>query len=250
MDAFSTNPLSEQTAIVTGGSAGYGAGIAAKLVQAGCKVFASGRNEERLKAACAKTGAAPVVADAASPEDWKKLARLVEKESGGVDILVNNAGSGGKIGPLDELNAEQSEQVLRTNLLSVIYGSQAVVPLMLRSGSGLVINVSSVCARYSWPGWAVYSAAKAGVERFTKSFYAEYRERGIRATTLTPSWGVTDFVESSSIDGHPSQQAEIKARCTKPEELGDVVVHLCSTPAHLNVLEYTITPTVQGIEPL
>ena len=242
--------LSSKTAIVTGASAGYGEGIAARLVQAGCKVYATGRNEARLQAACARTGAVPIVADASSPEDWKRLVEKVAGESGSVDILVNNAGSGGQIGPFEALTAAQAGEVLQANLLSTILGAQAVVPFMLKNGSGMVINLSSVCARYSWPGWAVYSAAKAGVERFTKSFYAEYRERGIRATTLTPSWGVTDFVESAAIEGHPSQDKAVKARCTKPEELGDAVVHLCATPAHLNVLEYTLIPTVQGIEPL
>ncbi len=246
----SLHKLTRKVAIVTGASAGYGSGIATKLVEAGCVVYATGRNKDRLEAACMKSGAIPFVADASSAEAWGVLVQKVSSEQGKIDILVNNAGSGGKIGPLDELSPEEACDVLRTNLNSVIFGSQTVVPIMLRNGAGMVVNISSVCARYSWPGWAVYSAAKAGVERFTKSFYAEYRERGIRATTLLPSWGATDFADSSAIDGHPSQQADIKAKCTRPEELGDAVVHICGTPSHLNLLEYSLIPTVQCIEPL
>ena len=242
--------FSGKIAIVTGASAGYGLGIATRLVQAGCTVYATGRNEETLKEACKKTKAIPVTANASCADDWQRLTAQVIEENGKIDLLVNNAGSGGKIGPFHELTTDEASSVIGSNLLSVILGSHAVVPHMVREKSGSVINVSSVCAHYSWPGWAVYSAAKAGVERFTKSFYAEYRDQGVRATTLTPSWGVTNFVEASAITGHPSQQAEVQAQCTKPEELGDAVVHLFSTPAHLNILDYTIIPTVQAIEPL
>ena len=243
-------PLAGATAIVTGASAGYGFGIARQLVAAGCTVLGTGRREERLRKACADSGAIPVVADASSPTDWDKVVNQAVEQCGRIDILVNNAGSGVQVGPFENLTAEQSKQILDSNLLSVVLGSRAVAPVMVKNGSGIIVNVSSVCAQYSWQGWSVYSAAKAGVERFTKSFYVEYREKGLRATTLTPSWGVTEFAHSAAIEGHPSTQPETQEQCTKPEELGDAVVHICATPAHLNLLEYTLIPTVQDFEPM
>lgn len=242
--------LSGKVAIITGASAGYGLGTAKALVEAGVRVYGTGRNRDRLEKACAETGAIPFVADVCSSGDWQRLLDTVLQDTGRIDILVNNAGAGGRIGAFDALSPEEIHGILETNLTGPILGCRAVLPAMVKAGSGTIINVSSLCSRYSWPGWAVYSVAKAGLERLTKSLYAEYRERGIRVNSLIPSWGATEFLDASNIAGHPVSEPEIRAKCTQPEEFGEAVRHICATPAHLNVLEYSLLPTVQAIEPL
>jgi NADP-dependent 3-hydroxy acid dehydrogenase YdfG len=238
--------LSKQTAIVTGGSTGYGAGIAAALRDAGADVWITGRNRERLESAAAKLGVRCAVADVTQPADWDRLFNQV----GRVDILVNNAGAAGRIQPLADQSDDAIIASLVTNLTGAAFGCARAARVMKRQKSGVIINVSSVCAKYAWPGWSVYSAAKAGLGQLTKCLYAELREHGVRVTTLIPSWGATEFAATPDLAGHPVLQADIRSQCIQPRELGEMVVHICALPPHLNVLEYTVVPRVQDIMPL
>ncbi|QYY35656.1 SDR family oxidoreductase [Ruficoccus sp. ZRK36] len=241
------NPL---TVIVTGGSGGFGAGIAGALSQAGHHVYITGRNHDKLLQVANATGATSVVADVTSPADWDCVIDTVMTERGCIDVLVNNAGAGGRIAPVDEQTDEEIIETINLNLTAVLLGCRRVGKIMKSQHSGYVINVSSICAQYSWSGWSVYSAAKAGVERLSKGLYAELRESGVRVTTLTPSWGATEFGEASSIAGHPTLDPEVRRQCIQPDDMGRLVLHLVSTPSHLNQLELTVLPTVQDISPL
>jgi NADP-dependent 3-hydroxy acid dehydrogenase YdfG len=88
------------------------------------------------------------------------------------------------------------------------------------------------------------------VERFSKGLYLEVRTSGVRVTTLTPSWGATEFCDNSGIGGHPATDPAVRAKCTHPLELGKIVADVVETPAHLEILELTVVPTVQEIMPL
>ncbi|MBC2602749.1 SDR family oxidoreductase [Puniceicoccus vermicola] len=237
-------------AIVTGGSGGFGAGMAEALSQVGHIVYITGRNEKKLTEAAERVGAIPVVSDATNPADWDRVVTKVMEDQGRIDVLVNNAGAGGRIAPLEEQTDEEIAHSISLNLTSAIFGCRRIGAIMKRQGSGCIINVSSVCAKYSWPGWSVYSAAKAGVERLGKGLYAELREFGVRVTTLTPSWGATEFGAASSIEGHPTLEPSVRERCIQPEDMGRLVVDVVNTPSHLELLELTVLPTVQEIAPL
>ncbi|WPJ96950.1 SDR family oxidoreductase [Coraliomargarita algicola] len=238
------------TAIVTGASSGYGVGIAKVLIQRGHNVFITARNAEKLEAVASQIGATAIVADATSGSDWDRVIETVMKATGHIDVLINNAGAGGKIAPIEEQTDEEITQTLMLNLNSVFFGCRRVAPIMRQSKRGTIINISSICAKYSWPGWSVYSAAKAGIERLSKGLYLELREAGVRVTCLTPSWGDTEFSQNSNIAGHPSLSPEIRAACTKPEELGEIVANIVTTPPNLEIIEMTVVPNVQEISPL
>lgn len=181
--------LKGSKAVVTGGSSGYGKGIAAALVDAGAKVWITGRNEARLKAAASEIGAAPIVADVANGADWDRVFETV----GDLDILVNNAGFGGKIAPLAEQDDAGIEVVIAANLTGAILGASRAARAMVRAGrGGAIVNVSSVCAIHAWPGWSVYTAAKAGLLKFSRALYTEMRPKGVRVTCVIPSWGTPD----------------------------------------------------------
>ncbi len=114
--------LQNQVAIVTGGSRGYGAGMAAALVNAGAKVWITGRNEERLLETASKIGAKEFVADAADGAAWDSLMETVMAESGKLDVLVNNAGEGVSIAPTRELSDEVIERSIASNLTGALLG--------------------------------------------------------------------------------------------------------------------------------
>lgn len=239
--------LTGKTAIVTGGSKGYGSGIAEKLKKSGAVVWITGRDEKALVSTGQKLGVQILNADVTKTNDWDRLVERVVKEYGTIDILVNNAGSGVKIAPLDEQNDEEIEQSISVNLTGAITGCRRVVPFMKKQKSGTIVNVSSVCAKEAWPGWSIYSAAKAGLVQFSQCLYTELREHGVRVTSLIPSWGATNFLTAANLEGFDPETA---SAAIQPGDLGDLVVMICTLPKHLNIEELTLWPLVQKIEPL
>jgi len=242
--------LSGKVALVTGGSKGYGAGMAQALRDAGAEVWITGRNAQALKAVATRLGVRAVRADVACGKDWDRVFKNVLKACGRLDILVNNAGSGGLIAPVADQADAGIEKTIRVNLTGAILGCRRAAPVMMKQKSGIIVNISSVCALYAWPGWSVYTAAKAGLSHFGHGLYTELRPHGVRVTTLTPSWGATDFTAASHIEGHPAAQDDIRCQCIQPLELGAIVVQLCAQPAHLAVPDMTVQPLVQEIVPL
>jgi NAD(P)-dependent dehydrogenase (short-subunit alcohol dehydrogenase family) len=239
--------LTGKTAVVTGGGKGYGRGIARVLKKCGANVWITGREQKALEKTSKEIGGEYIRADVCVPEDWDRVFASVVEKQGRLDVLVNNAGSGVRIKPLDEQTDEEITESISVNLTASLLGCRRAVPIMKRQKSGTIINVSSVCARQAWPGWSVYSAAKAGIVQFSNCLYTELREWGIRVTSLIPSWGATGFLESA---GLPRFDAETSARSIQPEELGDIVAMICALPPHLEIQDMTVWPRVQKVEPL
>lgn len=230
--------------LVTGGGSGYGKGIAGVFAKCGAEVWITGRREEKLKAAAAELGVKYCCADVANPSDWDKVISLM----GGIDVLVNNAGWGGNLVPVAEQRDEDIIATINTNLTGVIMGCSRAAKIMQQQKSGTIINISSVCALYAWPAWSVYTAAKAGLAKFSHGLYTELRPYGVRVTCLTPSWGQTEFNTAANISG-ASENPELAGKCTSPEELGNLVKTILETPDHLVIPDVTIQPMVQDITP-
>ncbi len=234
-------------AIVTGGAKGFGVGIAQSLIDAGYRVWITGRDSRALVRTAKKIGATPFQADVASPQDWDKLMAEVKRAPGKFEVLVNNAGAGVKIAPAAKQSDEEIANSIAVNLTGALYGCRRAAPLIVKSGGGTIVNISSVCAHQAWPGWSTYSAAKAGLEQFSKCLYLEHREQGLRVTSLAPSWGATSFSEAADLG---KQEKKIRQRSIKPSELGKIVADVCALPAHLFMQEMILWPTIQPVEPL
>jgi NADP-dependent 3-hydroxy acid dehydrogenase YdfG len=235
--------LAGKKAIVTGGSGGYGKGIAAAFKQAGAEVWITGRNEQKLQAAAAELGVHAVLADISSGKDWDN----VMKQVGSVDILINNAGGGGSIHPLSEQSDEEIISAINNNLTGTLLGCARAAKIMQQKKSGLIVNISSVCALYAWPAWSVYTAAKAGLSKFSHGLYTELRPYGVRVFCVTPSWGATGFNTAANI---PAFTAEQSAKAIQPSEMGKLILELAELPDHLNITDITIQPLIQDINPM
>ena len=231
--------------LVTGGTDGYGRGIAAVLAAAGAHVTVTGRNPAKLETVAKELGVRAIRADVASGADWDR----VLAECGDLDALVNNAGAGGRIAPVAEQTDAEIEATIATNLVGAMLGCRRVGAAMAARGSGTIVNVSSVCAIYAWPGWSVYTAAKAGLAKFSHGLYTELRPHGVRVTCLTPSWGRTGFNKAAGIAG-ASEDPALAEKCTSPEELGAIVKSILETPEHLAIPDLVVQPMVQDICPM
>jgi len=239
--------LSGQTAIVTGGAKGFGKGIAAALRARGVQVWITGRDESALEHAAAELDVRAVRADVASPSDWDALCASVMDEAHRIDVLVNNAGAGIRVAPIDEWTDEEIQGAIAVNLTGTILGCKRVAAIMKGQRRGTIVNISSACERHAWPGFAAYSAAKAGVGQFSTCLYAELREFDVRVTNLIPSWGSTGWAGAA---GLPSRSADDAAKCIQPAEIGALVATVCALPAHLEIQDMTLWPLIQEVTPL
>lgn len=237
--------LKNAKVLVTGGSDGYGRGIAAVLKNAGAEVWITGRNAAKLEKTAQELGVRTIQADASSGADWDRVMR----ETGDFDVLVNNAGFGGKIVPVAEQTDEDIIRTIGTNLTGVILGCRRAAAMMVRRKRGIIINISSVCALYAWPAWSVYTAAKAGVAKFSHGLYTELRPYGVRVSCVTPSWGQTGFNHAANISG-ASENPELAAKCIAPKELGNIIKSIIEQPDHLAIPDVTVQPVIQDISPM
>lgn len=238
--------LSGAVAVVTGASAGYGIGIARVLAARGARVWITARRASQLQAVAASLGVEALVADVTSGADWDRVLETVLGASGRLDVLVNNAGAGVRIAPASEQTDEDVRTCLDINLTGAILGAKRAAAAMADQGSGTIVNISSICDRECWPGFSVYGAAKAGLLAFSQHLYAELRERGVRVTCLTPSWGDTEWASAAGLTPQP---AEVRAKMTGADELGELVAQICELPDHLVMPTVTLLPLVQSIVP-
>jgi short-subunit dehydrogenase len=183
-------------AVVTGASSGIGESTAWLMAREGAMVVLAARRFERLQALAERIAARggralPVRCDVSSPGELRELAARTEDTFGRCDVLVNNAGIPGG-GPFRERTADEIERVVRVNLLGVMLGTHAFLPMLIRQRQGHVVNVASLAGRFATPGSSVYGATKHAVVAFSESLYYELRPLGVLVTAVNPGFTRTE----------------------------------------------------------
>jgi short-subunit dehydrogenase len=183
-------------ALVTGGSSGIGAATARALANAGARPLIAGRDAGRLADVARQTGGTALAADLATPGGPAELAEAARQAAGpgGIDLLINNAGIGWA-GPIGQLTAERSAQLIAVNLTAPIELTRLLLPEMTARGRGHIVFVSSIAGATAVRGEAVYSAAKAGLGYFAESLDHELAGTGVRTTLIVPGVIDTPFFE-------------------------------------------------------
>ncbi len=226
-----------RVALVTGSSRGLGRAMAEELAAGGYAVAvhyvsSAGPAEEVVAGIRAAGGdAAAFGADVADAEACQKLVKDVTERFGRLDVLVNNAGITRDTLVL-RMKDEDWRSVLDTNLSSAFYLARAALRGMLRSGSGRVINVSSIVGIRGNAGQANYVAAKAGLIGLTKSLAREYAAKGVTVNAVAPGFIESDMTSKLSPEVREAYLREIPAgRFGKPEDVAKVVAFLASEAA-------------------
>ncbi len=184
--------FANRVAVITGASSGIGRALARELARQCCKVGLLARREAELTQLAdevrrAGGTAAFAAADVGEREQVRAGVEALRRQLGPVDLLVANAGVGVPT-LLDPVNVADVERTFRVNVLGVVYAIEAVLPEMLRRGTGHLAAVSSLGAYKGMPGESAYCASKAAVNTYMEGLRIQLRGRGIAVTTICPGF--------------------------------------------------------------
>jgi len=231
--------------LITGAGTGIGAAIAKDLARDGARLILTGRRPEPLDAVAAALGpaTADVIVEPGDVRDYAHSEHLVQlsiERFGGLDVLVANAAIT-DFGPIAEADPARWDAVIGTNVLGVLYGVRAALPVMLEQGHGHVVIVASVSGRVTYVGEPAYIASKHATVAFADSLRMEVAGRGIRVSVIEPG-----VVETPLIHVHEAA-AEILPGVTplQPEDIARAVRYVLEQPPGVNVFEVVLRPTRQ-----
>ncbi len=233
---MTTPPLGGKIAIVTGGSRGIGAAIAALLAEHGAAVVVSGRDADRLQRVVQELeerGASVhgVVADAAKREDVDRLVEAAKERFGRIDVVVNNAGIT-RDGLLIRMKDDDWDRVMETNLRGAFLMTRAAAKLMVRQRSGRIINIASTAGAMGNPGQANYSAAKAGLIGLTKATARELAHWGILVNAVAPGLIETGMAAAIPAEAREALLAQVPLkRIGSAREVAEMVGFLAGDGA-------------------
>jgi 3-hydroxy acid dehydrogenase / malonic semialdehyde reductase len=180
---------------VTGASSGFGAATARRFASAGARVVAAARRADRLEDLATEFGerVLTVTLDVRDRSAVAAAVALLPPEFAAVDVLVNNAGLALGLGPAQEADAGEWDQMIDTNCKGLAYCTRAILPGMVARRRGHVINLGSVAGTYPYPGGNVYGGTKAFVHQFSLNLRSDLHGTGVRVTCVEPGMADTEF---------------------------------------------------------
>ena len=232
--------LQGKAAVVTGAGSGIGAAIARLFARQGARVAVVDRDQraaDSVTAAIAADGllASAHTCDVSQERDVAALFASFQR----VDILVNNAGIA-HVGTIEQTTPADFDRLYRVNVLGVYLCARAAVPIMLRQGSGVILNMASIAALMGLPDRFAYSMTKGAVLTMTRSIATDYVKRGIRCNCICPARVHTPFVDGFVAQNYPGREAEMMktlseaqpiGRMGRPDEIAQLALYLCSDEA-------------------
>jgi NAD(P)-dependent dehydrogenase (short-subunit alcohol dehydrogenase family) len=226
--------LDGKIAVITGGNSGIGLATAKRFAAEGAKVVITGRRQAELDQAVAEVGhgAIGVRGDVAKLADLDRLYATVKEKHGRVDVLFANAG-GGKFAPLGAITEEHFDQEFNINVKGLLFTVQKALPLFTDGGS-IILNASIVSIK-GMAAFSVYSATKAAVRSFARTWTVDLKDRKIRVNALSPG-----PIETPGVDGLAKSREELEqikaglagqvplGRMGEADEIAKVAVFLAS----------------------
>ncbi len=225
--------LTGKTAFITGASRGIGAETARIFAEAGARVALVARSADAIADLAGEIGAAAVAIPCDIARYWE-VEQAVQNcldAHGGLDILVNNAGVIEPVAHMAEADPEAWGEVIDINLKGVFHGLRAALPVMLEAGGGTVLTIGSGAAHGPVEGWSHYCSSKAGALMLTRMADKEYRDRGIRALSLSPGTVATQMQREIKASGiNPVSQLDWSAHIP-PDWPARALLWMCSAEA-------------------
>lgn len=247
-----TLPADQKIAVVTGASSGIGAATARQLAQAGYHVVAAARRADRVEALAEQIGGTAAVTDVTSEESVAALADLVAALSPrGLDVLVNNAGGAFGSTPVAEAVTEDWRRMYEVNVIGLMQVTRALLPQLIATGAGTILNVGSTAGRIAYEGGAGYTAAKHGTKVVTETLRLELWDQPVRVMEIAPGMVRTDEFAMVRFAGDREKAEAVYAGVRDPlvaDDIADAITFMVTRPPHVNFDEVVVRPRAQAAQ--
>nr|WP_246003958.1 SDR family oxidoreductase [Nocardioides marmoriginsengisoli] len=244
---MSTQSAATRTAVVTGASSGIGAATARALAGDGFRVVCAARRTDRIEALAAEIGGVAVTCDVTSDESVQALAAAVGDR---IDVLVNNAGGAYGADQVSGADLGDWQRMYDVNVLGVVRVTQALLPALRATGTGLIVNLGSTAGQVTYPGGGGYTAAKHGLHAVSQTLRRELNGEPIRVTEIVP--GMVHTPEFSVVRfGDQAQADAVYADVDSPlvaDDIAEAIRWVASLPRHMNVDELVLRPVAQAAQ--
>ena len=239
---------SQKTAVVTGASSGIGAATARALSAAGYHVFLAARRVERIEALANEIGATSVPTDVT---DQKSVELVADTVGGSLDVLVNNAGGAFGLEPVAGADLDAWQRMYDVNVLGMARVTKALLPALVASGAGAIVNVGSTAARVAYEGGAGYNAAKFGERAVTEALRLELFDQPVRVMEIEPGMVRTDEFSLVRFGGDQERADAVYDGVAEPlvaEDVAEAISWMVTRPAHVNIDSLVIKPRAQAAQ--
>jgi len=229
---MTTSKLSNQAAVITGGSRGIGRAMVEAFAAEGARILTCGRGGDP---GGWPSGVVWQTADVSNPEDVAALARTALERFGRVDVLVNNAGVQIEK-TVPDTSDEDWDALMGVNAKGVFLMCRELIPLLAAGGGGSIINIGSISGNHADPALALYNASKAFVHGLTRSIAVDHGSQGIRCNAICPGWIMTEMADAAFALAQNPKAAQDDAlarhpvgRFGQPEDIARAAVWLASS---------------------
>ena len=237
---------STRTAVVTGASSGIGAATARHLAAQGFHVYCAARRRDRIDRLAAEIGGTPVECDVTSEP---AVAALADAVGDRLDVLVNNAGAALGASPVAEADSDQWRQMFEVNVIGLMQVTRALLPALVASGAGVILNVGSTAGRIAYEGGAGYTVAKHGTQVVTETLRLELWDQPVRVMEIAPGMVRTEEFSLVRFGGDQEKADAVYAGVAEPltaDDIAEAITWMVTRPAHVNIDELVVRPRAQA----
>lgn len=240
-------------ALITGATAGIGKATAQEFASKGYNLIITGRREERLDAlkweleSSYNVRVLGLCFDIRREQDVKQAIEGLPEAFKAIDVLVNNAGLAAGLAPIQEGQIGHWERMIDTNIKGLLYITRYVCNLMVPRKKGHIINVGSIAGKEVYANGNVYCATKHAVDALNKGMRIDLLPHHIRVSAVHPGMVETEF-SIVRYDGDEERAKKVYEGLVplRAEDIAETIYWMASRPAHVNISDVIITPTVQA----
>lgn len=240
--------MSQPVAVVTGASSGIGEATARRLAGEGFHVFCAARRVDRIEALAAEVGGTAIACDVTSEESVAALAAAVGPS---LRVLVNNAGGAFGMSPVASADSAEWRAMFEVNVLGLMHVTRALLPALIASGDGVIVNVGSTAGRIAYEGGAGYTAAKHGTKVITETLRLELFDQPVRVCEIAPGMVATEEFSLVRFGGDQAKADAVYAGVEEPlvaDDVADAITWVATRPSHVNIDSLVIKPRAQAAQ--
>ena len=238
-----------KTILITGATSGFGKSCAEYFADQGWQLILTGRRTDRLEQLKTELGGAVRQVITLDVRNRDQVFKAFESLTD-VDVLLNNAGLALGLEPAWDVNIEDWDVMVDTNIKGLMYCTRALLPQLVKRNSGHIVNIGSTAGTWPYPGGNVYGGTKAFVQQFSRNLRADLLGSQVRVTNLAPGMVESEF-SNVRFKGDTEQASKVYQGMEPllPQDIAETVYWIVSRPAHVNINAIELMPVDQAWGP-